>query len=463
MNRPFLTDRYMSEIKKNKYEIDMLNGPLIGKIILYALPLIASGVLQIAFNAVDLIVVGRMCGSNALAAVGSTSSLVNLMVNLFIGLSAGANVLVARFYGGGQNKDLKQAVHTSISVSIVAGFILVFAGFFLAKPILLLMDTPVEIIDGAALYMKIYFAGMPIIMVYNFGSAILRAVGDTRRPLYYLTIAGVINVVLNYIFVKYFHLEVAGVALGTVLSQAVSTLLLLRALMRTEGAYRLELKELRIHKDKFFKILRIGLPAGIQSCLFSASNVLIQSSINSFGATVVAGNTASSNIEGLIYTGMNALYQTALSFVGQNYGAGNFKRIKRIALICVGLVTVIGLGMGNIILFFGKELLSLYGTVGEEIGYGMIRLTIICTFYFLCGIMDTLVGVLRGMGYAIMPMIVSLTGACLLRIVWIMTVFREYRTLRVLYSSYPVTWAITAAVHLLCLVVVFHKKKQYET
>lgn len=454
----------MEKQKRKTYEIDMINGPLLGKIILYALPLMASGILQLAFNAVDLIVVGQYAGSNALAAVGSTSSLINLMINLFIGLSAGANVLVARFYGGGQKQALKEAVHTSIAVSIAGGFILIFVGFFGARPILTMMDTPPEIIDDAVRYIQIYFAGMPIIMLYNFGSAILRAVGDTKRPLYFLLTAGILNVALNIIFVKYMNLGVAGVALGTVLSQVVSTALLLRALMRTDSDYRLEWKEVRITKDKFFKMLQIGLPAGIQSCLFSLSNVLIQSSINGFGANVVAGNTAASNIEGLVYTGMNAIYQTALSFVGQNYGAGKIKRIRKISLICIGIVIVTGIVLGQTAIFFDEPLLKLYGTSGQELQYGVLRMSIICNMYFLCGIMDVLVGILRGMGYAIMPMIVSLSGACLLRIVWIMTVFEHFKTLKVLYLSYPVTWTVTASVHLICLIVILKKlKKKFPT
>lgn len=449
----------MDKAKKSKYEVDMINGPLLGKIIIYALPLMASGILQLTFNAVDLIIVGRYAGSNALAAVGSTSSLINLMINLFIGLSAGANVLVARFYGGGQTKALKESVHTSVAVSIIGGFILIFVGLIFARPLLTLMGTPPEIIDSAVVYIQIYFAGMPVIMLYNFGSAILRAVGDTRRPLYYLSIAGVLNVSLNVLFVKVMNMGVAGVALGTVLSQVVSTTLLVRALIKCEGDYKLELKEIKITRDKFAKMLQIGLPAGIQSCLFSLSNVMIQSSINSFGATVVAGNTAASNIEGLVYTGMNAIYQTALSFVGQNYGAGKLKRIKKISFMCIGLVFCIGLVLGQTAIFFNGPLLKLYGTTGQEIEYGMLRMSVVCKMYYICGIMDVLVGILRGMGYAIMPMIVSLSGACVLRIIWIMTVFEHFRSLRVLYMSYPVTWTITGTVHFICLLYVLKKLK----
>ena len=449
----------MNKTGSRKYEVDMINGPLLGKIIVYAIPIVLSGILQITFNAVDLIVVGQYTGSNAMAAVGSTGSLVNLLVNLFNGLAIGANVLVAKAYGANQQKSLKEAVHTSIAISILAGIVLVFVGLIFAKPILTLMGTPDEIIEGATLYLKIYFTGMPIFMLYNFGSAVLRAVGDTRRPLYYLSAAGVINVVLNLILVRVFYLGVAGVAIATVVSQGVAVVLVIRTLVKTDGPYQLILSEVRIHKDKLLKMLRIGLPAGLQGCLFSISNVLIQSSINSFGASVVAGNTAASNIEGLVYTGMNALYQTALSFVGQNYGAGKLKRIKKISVICIGLVIIVGLGLGSLAKLFAEPLLSLYGTTGEEVSYGILRMNYICTLYFLCGIMDVLVGLLRGMGYAIMPMIVSLSGACLFRIIWIMTVFDHFKTLDSLYVSYPVSWTVTALIHTVCLLYVFHKLK----
>ena len=449
----------MNKTKTRKYEVDMLNGPLLGKIIIYALPVMLSGILQITFNAVDLIIVGRYSGSNAMAAVGSTGSLINLLVNLFNGLSVGANVLVAKSYGANQYKALKEAVHTSVAISIVGGIILVFIGLIFSKPILMLMGTPDEIIDGATLYMRIYFAGMPVFMLYNFGSAVLRAVGDTRRPLYYLSLAGVINVILNLVFVRVFYMGVAGVAVATVLSQAVAVVLVVRALVMTDGPYRLVLSEVKIYKEKLIKMLRIGLPAGLQGCLFALSNVIIQSSVNSFGASVVAGNTAASNIEGIVYTGMNAVYQTALSFVGQNYGAGKLKRIKKISVICISLVIVVGLGLGALALFFSEPLLHLYGTTGEEVGYGILRMNYVCKLYFLCGIMDVLVGLLRGMGYAIMPMIVSLSGACLFRIIWIMTIFDYFRTLDSLYLSYPVSWTITSFIHTVCLLYVFRKIK----
>ncbi|MCD8067620.1 MAG: MATE family efflux transporter [Lachnospiraceae bacterium] len=451
----------MSHAKTSKsYEMDMCNGPLLGKIIIYALPLMLSGVLQLTFNAVDLIVVGRYAGSGPLASVGSTSALINLMLNLFIGLSVGANVLVANYYGAGEKKNLTETIHTAVTLSIAAGFLLIFVGFFLARPILVLMGTPEDILDGAVLYIRIYFAGMPVIMFYNFGSAILRAIGDTRRPLYYLCTAGVINIFLNLIFVCLLNLSVAGVALGTVLSQLVSASLLAHALLTMDSDCRVELKKLKITPDKLAKIARIGLPAGLQGCLFSLSNVLIQSSINSFGSTVVAGNTAAANLEGIVYCGMNSVYQTALSFVGQNYGAGKIDRLKRIAFICLGVVTVIGLVLGGTVTLLGDTLLRLYGTNDEETAYGLIRLHYICRVYFLCGIMDVFVGLMRGMGYAVAPMIVSLTGACLLRIVWILTVFRFFGTLESLYLSYSVTWVVTATVHCICFVRAYKKKRE---
>ncbi len=449
----------MNKTGNRKYEVDMINGPLLGKIIIYAIPIMLSGILQITFNAVDLIVVGQYTGSKAMAAVGSTGSLVNLLVNLFNGLSVGANVLVAKSYGANQQKALKEAVHTSIAISILAGILLVFVGLIFSKPILTLMGTPAEIIEDATLYLRIYFTGMPIFMLYNFGSAVLRAVGDTRRPLYYLSLAGVINVVLNLILVRVFYLGVAGVAIATVVSQAVAVVLVIRALVKTDGPYQLIISEIRIHKDKLLKMLRIGLPAGLQGCLFSISNVLIQSSVNSFGATVVAGNTAASNIEGIVYTGMNALYQTAISFVGQNYGAGKLKRIKKISVICIAVVIVVGISLSSLGNLFAEPLLSLYGTTGEEVSYGILRMSYVCTFYFMCGVMDVLVGLLRGMGYAVMPMIVSLSGACLFRIIWIMTVFDHFKTLDSLYVSYPVSWVVTSLIHTVCLLCVLYKLK----
>lgn len=443
--------------EKNKYEIDMCNGPLLGKILVFAIPLMLSGILQLLFNAADIVVVGRFAGNEALAAVGSTSSLINLLVNVFMGLSVGANVLVARFYGAGQNRELKEMVHTAIMTALVSGLILVVLGCTLAGPALRLMGTPDDVIDKSILYMRIYFVGMPVMMAYNFGDAVLRAVGDTKRPLYYLLIAGVANVILNLVFVIIFHMSVAGVALATVISQAISAVLVLRCLIVTDAAYQLDLRGLKIYPDKLMKMIQIGIPAGLQGALFSISNVLIQSSVNSFGSIAMAGNTAASNIEGFVYTSMNSFHQTAISFTGQNYGAMKYKRIGKILLICQLLVIGVGLVMGNAAYLFSDKLLLLYSADEEVIQYGILRMGIICSTYCLCGMMDVMVGSLRGMGYSVMPMLVSLTGACGLRILWIATIFQRIHSLECLYWSYPISWALTFAAHLVCFAIVYRK------
>lgn len=450
----------MEKKVQKSYEIDMCNGPLFGKIMLFTLPLMLSGILQLLFNAADVVVVGRFAGNEALAAVGSTGALTNLLVNLFIGLSVGANVLVARYYGGRQEEEVSRTVHTSMLVSAVGGVILTFIGITAARPLLLLMDTPENVIEHSVLYMRIYFVGMPVMLVFNFGSAILRAIGDTRRPLFYLIIAGVINVVLNLFFVIVLHMGVAGVALATVISQCVSTALIVRCLMRSEGCFRLCPDRLHMDWDKFKKIAAIGFPAGIQGSLFSISNVLIQSSVNSFGSVAMAGNTAGSNVEGFVYTAMNSVHQTAVSFTGQNLGGRRLDRIRIIVLECLLFVSVIGLVMGNGAFLLGHRILSIYSSDPEVIAFGIQRMGIICTLYFLCGVMDVMVGCIRGLGYAVMPMIVSLLGACVFRVIWIYTFFQWDRTLRTLYISYPISWAVTAAAHLVCFILVYRKLKR---
>ncbi len=442
-------------LNRNKsYEMDMCSGPLLKKILVYALPLVLSGVLQLLFNAADIIVVGRFTGSSALAAVGSTGSLINLLVNLFIGLSIGTNVLVARYYGAKDAKAVEETVHTSVLTAGVGGILLIFVGFFAARPLLELMGTPEDVIDQAVLYMRIYFVGMPAFMLYNFGAAVLRAIGDTRRPLYFLLIAGVINVIFNLIFVIVFHMGVAGVAIATVISQVISAVLVILCLLRTQGMCRLEVSKLHINKHKLVSMLRIGLPAGLQGIVFSISNVLIQSSINSFGSQVMAGNTAASNIEGFVYTAMNAIYQTSLSFTSQNLGAGQYKRIDRILGRCLMVVAIIGLVLGNGAYLLGTQLLGIYSTEAEVISYGLVRLSIVSSTYFLCGLMDVMVGSIRGLGYSVLPMLVSLTGACAFRVLWIFTVFSWERTLICLYISYPVSWLLTASAHFICYLVV---------
>lgn len=444
-----------SQAGEKKYEIDMCNGPLAGKILLFYFPLMLSGILQLLFNAADIAVAGRFAGNEALAAVGSTSSLTNLLVNLFIGLSVGANVLVARFYGAGQTEELKSMVQTAVATSVIGGVILIFLGLFISRPALALMGTPDDVIAHSVLYMRIYFAGMPFMMAYNFGAAILRAVGDTRRPLYYLLTAGVVNVLLNLLFVIVFRMGVAGVATATVISQGISAFLVLRCLIKSDSAYRLELKGIKIAGDKLGKMIQIGVPAGLQGALFSISNVLIQSSVNSFGKIAMAGNTAGSNLEGFVYTAMNAFHQAAISFCGQNYGATKYKRVAKSLFICLGFVTVVGLVMGSGAYAFAGTLLKLYSTDSEVISYGILRMFYICIPYCLCGMMDVMVGGLRGMGYSIMPMIVSLTGACLFRVVWIYTIFQQHRSLECLYISYPISWGLTFLVHLVCFAVVY--------
>ena len=438
--------------------MDMSRGPLLRKIFIFAIPLIFSGVLQLLFNAADIIVVGRFSGSTALAAVGSTGAVINLLVNLFIGISIGANVLVARYYGARDPEQVEQSVHTAIMTAAIGGFALIFIGILAAKPLLSLMGTPVDVIDQSVLYMRIYFCGMPAFMIYNFGAAILRAVGDTKRPLYFLTIAGIVNVLFNLFFVIVFHFGVAGVALATIISQYLSAGLILLCLMRTDGMCHLDVKKLRIHRGKLAEMLRIGLPAGFQGVVFNISNVLIQSSVNSFGSVVMAGNTAAANIEGFVYIAMNAIYQTALSFTSQNLGAGQYRRIDKVLLECLAIVSAIGLVLGTGVYLLGGPLLHIYSPDAQVISYGVIRLSLVSTTYFLCGLMDVLAGTIRGLGYSILPMIVSLTGACAFRVLWIFTFFRWDHSLFTLYISYPISWALTAAIHALCYLVIRRRR-----
>lgn len=441
------------------HEIDMVHGPLFGKLLLFALPLMLSGILQLLFNAADIVVVGRFAGDDSLAAVGSTGSLINLLTNLFIGTSVGANVVAAQFYGSGQRDKISDTVHTSVFLSLICGVVVMVIGICLSGQMLVWMSSPDDVIGLATIYLRIYFLGMPAVMVYNFGSAILRAAGDTRRPLYFLMIAGVVNVILNLIFVIVFRLGVVGVAMATVISQMISAALVLGCMIR-DTELHFSFRELHYSKEILKRIVRIGIPAGIQGTVFSLSNVVIQSAINSFGKIVVAGNSAAGNIEGFVYVAMNSMYQTALTFIGQNYGAGEKKRILRVLFYCQGIVIVVGTVLGNLAVVFGKELLSIYSGTKEVVEAGLIRMRYICRFYALCGVMDVMVGALRGLGYSVMPMIVSLVGACGLRLVWIATVFRMNRTLGTLYFSYIVTWAITAAVHIICFAVAYRRKQK---
>ena len=436
------------------YQVDMCNGPIFKKLIIFAIPLILSGCLQLLFNAADIIVVGRFTGSQALAAVGSTSALINLLVNLFIGISVGANIVLGKYIGARDDENASKTVHTAIFISIVGGILMIFIGFFFSKPLLELMATPEDVIDLSSLYMRIYFVGMPFFMLYNFGAAILRSIGDTKRPLYFLLISGIINVVFNLFFVIVLHMGVAGVALATMISEGISAGLILLCLKHMDGPLHFELKNMRFHKDLALKMLEVGLPAGLQGIIFSISNVLIQSSVNSFGSVVMAGNTAASNIEGFVYTSMNAVYQTSLSFTSQNFGAKKFDRIDKILIECLGIVALVGLVLGQGAYFFGQQLLSIYTNDRHVIQYGIERLSVIAATYCLCGMMDTMVGSLRGVGYSILPMLVSLTGVCVFRVIWIFTVFKSLHTQFSLYVSYPISWTITIIAHMLCFLVV---------
>ena len=435
-------------MKKQTYSLT--EGPLFWNIIRYTIPIILTSILQLLFNAADLVIVGRFCGSLSVAAVGATGSISHLMVNFFIGLSAGAGVTVAHALGGRENDVVHRTVHTAMAAAFVSGIILTVLGVSCSELFLTMMGTPENVLPLSTIYMKIYFGGITFTMVYNFAAAILRAAGDTKSPLIYLTIAGVVNVVLNVIFVTALHMNVAGVALATTISQGVSAVLVVWALMRRTDACRFAFKKMRFYGMQMAKILRIGLPAGIQSSLFAISNVLIQSSINSFGDVFVAGSAASANIEGFVYVTMNAFHQTAVNFTGQNVGAGKYKRVKKIFFYCLAGVTVAGLIAGVSAWGFGRQLLSVYITdSAEAVSYGMTRLAYICLPYFVCGLMDVCTGALRGMGASLSPMVISVLGICGFRILWINTVFRALHTPECLYLSYLISWGMTFVVQLL--------------
>ena len=453
----------MAGLQKTQYEIDMCHGPILSKMLRFSIPLMCSSVLQLLFNAADIVVVGRWAGDNSLAAVGSNTALIGLLTNLFVGLAVGANTLAAKSFGARDREELHRVVHTSILLSILSGVLLAVVGFFGARTILTWMQTPDNVLGLAALYLRIYFLGMPATMVYNFGAALLRAEGDTQRPLYFLSLAGVVNIVLNLFFVIVCHLDVAGVAIATVISQCISAALVLRCMTKDTGPLHLDLRKLRIHSRTMGKILQVGLPAGFQGILFSLSNVVIQSSVNTFGEVIMAGNSAAANIEQFVYVSMNAMYQATISFVSQNYGAGNYHRIRKIVIRAQICVLVVGLVLGNLATLFGRDLLAIYTTSPAVIDAGLIRMRIVCTTYAVCGMMDVMVGGLRGIGYSVMPMLVSLVGACGLRLLWIATIFQlpQFHTIQMLYWSYPVSWTITVAVHVLCFLWALKRVKRH--
>ena len=440
--------------KKNKYEIDMCNGTIMDKLISFSLPLMLSGILQLMFNAVDIIVVGRFSGSQALAAVGSTSALINVFTNLFIGISLGANVLTARFYAAGREKEVSETVHTAITLALVSGIVMALVGLVFSKGALALMGTPDDVIGLSALYMRIYFLGMPFFMLYNYGAAILRAVGDTKRPLLFLMIAGVINACLNMVLVIVFKLGVAGVAIATVISQMISCVLVLRCLYRSESSYRLRFSELGMKGYYLKQIFSVGVPAGIQSTVINFSNVLLQSSVNSFGSTAMAGYTAANNLLGFLYVSVNSITQACMSFTSQNYGAGKTKRMDRVLIDCLILSCAFSLTMGCCAWFFGPQLLQIYTESSAVISCGVEILSFTTVTYFLCGIMDLIPGALRGMGRSAVPMILSIIGTVGTRIVWIFWIFPYHRSLDILFLSYPVSWILTILMQVICFFIV---------
>lgn len=441
--------------------VDFTSGSIGKKMIKFAMPLMFSSILQLLFNAADIIVVGRFAGDECVAAVGSTTSLINLIVNLFIGLSVGANVMVANFFGARKVNDLSETVHTAITVSVISGCILSVIGFFFAPEILKLMNTPDDVIGLATIYMKTYFLGMPFMMLYNFSAAILRAVGDTKRPLYFLSAAGIINVALNLVFVIVFKWQVFGVAFATIISQTVSALLVLRCLVKEESEIRVNLKKLKVHKDKLIRMLQIGVPSGIQGMMFSISNVVIQSSINTFDTAVVAGSAASTSVEGFAFTSINAFHQSAVSFAGQNKGAGKYDRINKILYTAWGYAFLTAVVFALAFVLLDNQLIGLYVQGEDVIKAGIERLNIIAWSYLICGFMDVTVGVIRGLGYSVMPTIVSLLGVCGIRILWVATVFgmERFHFVETIYYSYPISWTITFLAHLLCYIYIMHRIK----
>lgn len=451
----------MSEIKqkKNRYEIDMCNGSVMDKLISFSIPLMLSGILQLLFNAVDIIVVGRFTGSHALAAVGSTTALINVFTNLFIGVSLGANVLAARFYASGREREMSETVHTAITFALLSGIVMVFVGLLFSRGALELMDTPQDVIDQSTLYMRIYFAGMPFFMVYNYGAAILRAVGDTKRPLLFLIIAGVTNALLNLFLVIVMHLGVAGVAIATVIAQMISCILVLRCLYKTDSCYQLRFSKLMLKWRYLKQIFQVGIPAGIQSTVINFSNVLLQSSVNSFGSIAMAGYTAANNIFGFLFASVNSITQACMSFTSQNYGVGKWKRMDKVLRNCILLSVIVSLVLGGGSYLFGPELLKIYTSDQAVIQCGMEILLYTTVTYFMCGLMDLFPGALRGMGYSAVPMLLSVVGTVGTRVAWIFWVFPKHRALDVLFISYPASWLVTIILQVICYYFVRKKVK----
>ncbi|MBR1918011.1 MAG: MATE family efflux transporter [Spirochaetales bacterium] len=434
----------------SKSRVDMINRPIIPSMIAFVVPLILSGFLQLFFSAADTIVVGRFAGHASMAAIGATFSLTNLLVNFFIGLSVGVNVVVAKYFGAGHDRNVEDAVHTAIATSLISGVLLAFVGLVFSPVFLGWMGTPDDVIEKASLYMRIIFIGMPFNMLYNFGAAVLRAYGDTKRPLYYLTVAGAINVFANLFFVIVLKMDVAGVAIATVLSQAISSLLVLIALMRSNDSIKVYLSRLRIRLDMMNEILYIGVPAGLQSILFSIANVTIQSSVNSFGSYAIAGNTAAISLDSFVYITCNSMAQTNLSFMGQNRGAGKYSRIDRVIWSAAILSSLMGLVMGWGMYFAGDFLFGIYSKESEVIRYGMMKASVVLTTYFIFNFEEVMVSAIRGLGNSLLPMVISVVCICGFRLLWIFTVFQFFRDFRVLSCCFPLSWALSAVVMTIC-------------
>lgn len=450
----------MQFVKKFNRELDIVNGNVVSGVLLFALPLIMTSILQLLFNAADVVVVGQFCGKNSLAAVSSNGALVNLIINLLLGLAVGVNVVVSNAYGA-KNKDaVERAVHTAMLIAIIGGFVFGVLGFSIARPVLNLMNTPDTVIDKAVIYLRIYFCGLPASMIYNFGATILNASGDTRRPLYIMICSGVVNVIFNVIFVTLFNMDVAGVALATVISLCLSATLVLKRLITSNEWYKLYIRKLKIHPAEFIKIVKVGVPNALQGMAFSISNVIIQASVNIFGDVVMAGNGAAANIDGFVYFFMNAFSKAAITFTATNIGAKNLKKIKKITWCCVGFATLFGILSGGSAYLFQDTLLKIYipdPASFESIAYASIRMGIISTLYFLCGAMEAIAGTIIGMGNALIPMIVSLGGICGFRIIWCFTYFEVHKSVDVLYWSWPISWIIAIVVYIPCYLIIKRK------
>ncbi len=440
-----------------KFQLDMTQGSILKNTIRFAIPLILASMLQLLYNAADLVIVSRYAGSDAMASVGATSSLTNLLVNIFIGLSMGASVVTSRKFGAEDNKGVEKTVHTAMLLGVITGIFAGVMGFIFSRSLLVIMETPEgNVLDGAVLYMKIIFMSVPASLVYNFGASVLRAVGDTRRPLYILSAAGIINVILNLILVICFDLAVAGVAIATAASNYISAIAVIYIMMKADGPIRLNLKKLKFHKNELKQILRIGVPAGVQSSFFSLSNSVLQASVNTFGKAAIAGNAAAGSIEGFVYVAMNAFYQAALTGVSQNFGAKNEKRINKTILTTLSCVTVAGVLVGTLCVALSKPLLSVYITDSPlALEYGVKRMMVVCLPYFLCGIMEVLTGSLRGLGCSVTPAIIAFLGTCGFRILWAKVLLYAFGGgVEILYLCWPISWLLVDALNTVALLII---------